>query len=110
MFLFRMYMFMFAYCRAVVVGWGHTNGDPWTQQEESDFATGGTSASSLQQLVDLPIIARDQVRDLSIIARHQVRDLPIIARDQVRDLHIIARDQVRDMPIRVDRFSFFYEF
>jgi hypothetical protein len=50
----------------VVVGWGFTNGDPWTQKADSDFAKGGTSASQLQQVVDLPIIANDEVMDRTI--------------------------------------------
>jgi hypothetical protein len=63
---FCIYQLIVVY-RAVTVGWGFINGDPVIRLEKSDYARGGPSASSVQQYVDLPIIAPDQVRYLHLV-------------------------------------------
>ena len=47
--------------RPQVVGWGYTDGDPYTQWDNSNFAKGGTSASLKQQALDIPVLSAAEV-------------------------------------------------
>ena len=44
-----------------MVGWGYRDGNYDTQDDTSDLAKGGETASFVQQVVDLPIVDRDEV-------------------------------------------------
>jgi len=48
--------------RPHVVGWGFTDGNPYTQQDSSNFKTGGTSASQLQQELAVPVLTPQECR------------------------------------------------
>jgi hypothetical protein len=47
--------------RPLVVGWGYTDGDPYTQFDTSGFARGGNSATEQQQSLSVPVLSTAEV-------------------------------------------------
>jgi hypothetical protein len=62
--------------RPEVVGWGFTDGDPYSQFENSNFAKGGTSAAQRQQVLDIPVLSAAEVIYLSSNLRYSEAESP----------------------------------